>query len=167
MPDPDPRIFFPVFNEIGIIEQLSRTLLEAKLPKGLIGPHFSVLNHLIRVADGRTPVELARAFQVPKTSMTHTVGGLQKHGLVEVRPNPNDGRSKCVWITDAGRALRDDTITALAPDFAELAVGFDLERLAGILPVLTDLRIFLDTHRNAEPPRDREFRPPAAKRSAP
>ncbi|MCR9125670.1 MAG: MarR family transcriptional regulator [Rhodobacteraceae bacterium] len=155
MPDADSAPFFPVFNEIGIIEQLSRALLEARLPKGLIAPHFSVLNHLIRVADGRTPVELARAFQVPKTSMTHTIAVLERHGLVDVRPNPNDGRSKCVWITDAGRRLRDGTIAALGPDFADLARGFDTARLAQILPVLTDLRVFLDRHRNAEPPRDR------------
>ncbi len=149
---------FQLFNEIGIIEQLSRTIMEARLPKGLIAPHFGVLNHLIRVADGRTLVELARAFQVPKTSMTHTVAGLSKHGLVMVRPNPNDGRSKCVWITDEGRALRDRVITDLTPEFQELLDGFDVERLFAILPVLTDLRVFLDEHRNAEAPRDREFR---------
>ena len=155
MPDADPQTIFPVFTEIGIIEQLSRSLLEARLPKGLISPHFSVLNHLTRVADGRTPVELARAFQVPKTSMTHTIAGLEKHGLVDVRPNPNDGRSKCVWLTDAGRALRRDVIAALAPDFAELAAGFDMDKLNAILPVLIELRIFMDNQRNAEPPRDR------------
>lgn len=153
-----PGALFQVFNEIGIIEQLSRTILEARLPKGLIAPHFSVLNHLIRVADGRTLVEMARAFQVPKTSMTHTVAGLDRHGLVTVRPNPNDGRSKCVWITEEGRALRDGVIADLAPEFAELLDGFDADRLMAILPVLTDLRIFLDEHRNAELPRDREFR---------
>lgn len=151
----DAATFFGVFLEIGIIEQLSRTILETHLPDGLIAPHFGVLNHLIRVADGRTPMELARAFQVPKTSMTHTVSGLQKHGLVDVRPNPNDGRSKCVWITEKGRVLRDDTIAGMMPEFKKLAEGFDMTRLAEIQPVLTDLRIFLDNHRNAEPPRDR------------
>ena len=153
-----PGALFQLFNEIGIIEQLSRTILEARLPKGLIAPHFSVLNHLIRVADGRTLVELARSFQVPKTSMTHTVAGLDRHGLVKVRPNPNDGRSKCVWITDKGRALREGVIADLTPEFIELMKGFDVDRLGAILPVLTDLRVFLDEHRNAELPRDRDFR---------
>ena len=155
MKDSDRVQIFGVFNEIGIIEQLSRTLLEDKLPDGLIGPHFGVLNHLIRVRDGSTPVELARAFQVPKTSMTHTVGGLARHGLVDIRPNPNDRRSKCVWLTDAGRALRDQAISDLEPEFADLAQGVDLAKLIAIQPVLTELRIFLDNQRNAEPPRDR------------
>ncbi|MFT4959799.1 MAG: DNA-binding MarR family transcriptional regulator [Paracoccaceae bacterium] len=155
MQENDPSLFFGVFNEIGIIEQLSRALLEARLPKGLIAPHFAALNHLIRVRDGATPIEMARAFQVPKTSMTHTVSVLAKHGLVDVRPNPNDRRSKCVWLTDAGRALREQAIADLKPEFQVLADGFDTTRLAQILPVLADLRVFLDNHRNAEPPRDR------------
>ncbi len=61
-------------------------MFEARLPKGMLVSHFSVLNHLIRMADGRTPLELARAFQVAKTIVTHTLTTLEKHGLIEVRP---------------------------------------------------------------------------------
>lgn len=148
MPDDTPATYFKVFNEIAIIEQLSRTLLEARLPDGLIAPHFTVLNHLIRLGDGRALIDMARAFQVPKTSMTHTIKGLQAHGLVEVRPNPDDGRSKRVWLTDKGRNLRDQAIADLSPDFERLATGFDVQRLQDMLPVLRDLRIFLDEDRN-------------------
>ena len=148
MPDTSTAIFFEVFNEIGIIEQLSRAILEARLPHGLIAPHFTVLNHLCRVADGRTPMDMARAFQVPKTSMTHTLKGLESHGLVELRPNAEDGRSKRVWLTQAGRALRDQVIADLGPEFAKLAQGFDMDRLIAIRPVLSDLRQYLDAARD-------------------
>ncbi|WP_299599101.1 MarR family transcriptional regulator [uncultured Tateyamaria sp.] len=148
MHDTDPSVFFEVFNEIGIIEQLSRAILEARLPYGLIAPHFSVLNHLTRVSDGRTPMEMARAFQVPKTSMTHTLKGLEAHGLVETRPNPEDGRSKRVWLTQAGRDLRAEVIAALGPDFAKLTREFDVARLVEIRPVLSDLRAYLDAARD-------------------
>ncbi len=148
MPDTAPATYFEVFNEIAIIEQLSRALLEARLPEGLIAPHFTVLNHLVRVGDGRALIDMARAFQVPKTSMTHTIKVLVAQGLVEVRPNPEDGRSKLVWITEQGRAVRHRTITDLAPDFERLAQGFDMTRLTGALPVLRDLRIFLDEDRD-------------------
>lgn len=144
----DPRQLFQVFTEIGIIEQLARTLLEAQMPDGLIAPHFGVLNHLIRVRDGCTPVEIARAFQVPKTSMTHTLAGLEKHGLVEMRPNPDDRRSKQVWLTGAGRALRDQVITGLGPEMSALASDLGRDRLLTVLPVLTELRALLDERRN-------------------
>ncbi len=162
MPDIDPATLFRVFNEIGIIEQLSRARLETKLPDGLIAPHFAVLNHLTRVADGQTPVDMARAFQVPKTSMTHTLSGLERRGLVTMKPNPEDGRSKRVWLTNSGRALRNDVIHALAPEFDHLLKSFDAARLLAMLPVLTELRILLDEARN-EPaePAETKVRAPA------
>lgn len=147
----DPTVlpnYFKLFNEIGIIEQLSRNFLEAQLPDGLIAPHFVVLNHLIRVKDGQTPLDLARAFQVPKTTMTHTLGGLEKRGLVEMRPNPKDARSKQVWLTASGRGVRDDTIARLGPKFLEVSHTIPPDRIGAILPVLEELRIYLDAARD-------------------
>jgi DNA-binding MarR family transcriptional regulator len=140
-------LFFSLFNEIGIIEQLARAQLEARLPEGLITPHFTVLNHLVRVQDGRTPLDLARAFQVPKTSMTHTLAGLEALGLVEMRPNPEDKRSKQVWLTEAGRSLREGAIAALVSQFADLAREFPAERVAAMLPALIELRQIMDARR--------------------
>lgn len=148
MPDRTDADYFRLFTEIGILEQLSRAFLEAQLPEGLIQPHFSVLNHLIRVADGRTPLELARAFQVPKTTMTHTLAGLEKHGLVEMRPNPADARSKQVWLLPEGRKVRDGVIASLGPEFSKIAEVFTPDEVAAILPALEKLRIHLDEARN-------------------
>lgn len=144
-------LYFQFFNEIGIIAQLSRAMMERELPDGLLVSHFSVLNHLIRVQDGRTPVELAGAFQVAKTTMTHTLSGLEKHGLVEMRANPKDGRSKRVWITEAGRRFRDQAIEALVPKMAEMAKELSPQRLEELLPDLTEVRIYLDQLRDNQP----------------
>ena len=146
--DDDLPLYFRLFNEIGIIEQLSRALLEAQLPDGMLVSHFSVLNHLIRVKDGRTPLELARAFQVPKTTMTHTLAGLEKAGLIEMRPNPKDGRSKCVWITDKGKALRGETIQKLGVEFAALSEALPTEKIGDIVPRLSEIRKFMDAARD-------------------
>lgn len=152
MPEFDPTDYFVFFNEIGIIEQLGRALLEARLPEGLIAPHFSVLNHLIRVADGQTPNDMARAFQVPKTTMTHTLAGLERRGLVETRPNPKDKRSKQVWLTPAGRQVRQETIQKLGPDFARLAAEVPPERVMAAVPLLQEIRKFLDADRDRSGP---------------
>ncbi|MFK7868585.1 MAG: MarR family winged helix-turn-helix transcriptional regulator [Roseobacter sp.] len=148
MPDTSTLRYFELFNEIAIIEQLSRTLLEERLPEGLISPHFTVLNHLTRVGDGRAPIDIARAFQVPKTSMTHTLKVLEARGLIAIRPNPQDGRSKLVWLTDAGHQVRADTIKALGPDIARIAERFGHADLDAVLPVLKKLRIHLDAARD-------------------
>lgn len=147
MDNPNLPLYFEFFNEIGIIEQLSRALFEARLPEGFLVSHFAVLNGLIRVRDGRTPLELARAYQVPKTTMTHTLAGLEKHGLVTFRPNPRDGRSKCVWITPAGRKFRDEAIAGMAPEMARMAAEFPPERVADMVPRLAEIRRFMDADR--------------------
>ena len=147
MPEPKPGEIFELFNEIGIIEQLSRARLEAQLPAGLIAPHFAVLNHLVRVGDGTTPQRIARAFQVPKTSLSHTLKGLEERGLIEMRPNPEDGRSKTVWITPSGCALREETIAKLIPGFGPLLAKLDIEALLAAKPALRALRIALDENR--------------------
>ena len=146
----DIPLYFQFFNEIGIIGQLSRAMLEAQLPKGLLAPHFAILNHLIRVRDGQTPLALAKAFQVPKTTMTHSLGILEKHGLVILKPHPRDGRSKQVWITEAGRALRENTVEATGPAFAAFAEKFDPQTVGEIVPKLAEMRAFLDAARDPD-----------------
>ncbi|WP_370402085.1 MarR family winged helix-turn-helix transcriptional regulator [Sulfitobacter sp. JB4-11] len=148
MPEPDVRTLFALFREIGIIEQLARARLEARLPEGLIAPHYAVLSHLNVRGDGAVPIDMARAFQVPKTSMTHTLKGLEKGGYIEIRPNPADGRSKTVWMTEKGKALFEQTLTTLAPDMMMLIEQLDADKLIGILPVLTDLRTVMDAARD-------------------
>ena len=124
--------------------------MDARLPKGLLASHFGVLNHLIRVGNGRTPLELSSAFQVAKTTMTHTLTGLQQHELVEIRPNEKDGRSKCVWLTDKGRQLRDRTIADLIPGMEGLAVQLPPENVAALVTELVKLRIYLDNNRSED-----------------
>ena len=147
-PDRPPGELFAVFNEIAIIEQLARALFEARLPPGITAPHFAVVSHLVRVADGRTPLQLARAFQVPKTSMTNTLAGLERRGLVEMRPNPEDGRSKRVWLTDRGRAFREEAIGALAPVLSAMAGELGAARLSSLVPELARIRVWLDENRD-------------------
>jgi len=147
MRDAELPLYFRLFNEVGIIEQLGRARFEARLPKGVTVPHFSVLNHLMRVEDGRTPLELARAFQVPKTTVSHWLMGLEKFGWVDLKPNPDDGRSKRVWITDAGRAFREEAIAGIAPDLARIEGVLTPDEVAELVNRLERLRKWLDANR--------------------
>ena len=147
-PEGDAARLFQLFNEVGIINQLSRTLFEARMEPGMTLPMFSVLNHLMRVGEGPTPLRLARAFQVPKTSMSHTLAALAKRDYVRMEPSPEDGRAKCVFTTEAGRAARDGAIAALAPDIAELAPRLPAGMIDEVLPHLVALREILDAARD-------------------
>lgn len=150
MPDVPSDPTFSVFTEVGIINQIAITFLESRLPEGLITPHFAVLNHLIRIGDGQTPQEIAQALQVPKTSFTHTLAGLERRGLVKARPNPKDRRSKQIWIAPSGRRLADKTVTALGPLFQRLSGRTQPGTFEALLPHLRELRIVMDALRDEE-----------------
>ena len=145
----DQSALFTLFNEIGIINQLSSTLFQQRLPDGVTVAQFSVLNHLTRVQDGQTPLRLASAFQVPKTSMTHSIAELERRGLVKTEANPEDGRSKCVWLTGKGKEFREQAIRALIPDLKRLAPHLGPDEVAELLPHLVRIRKILDEDRNA------------------
>lgn len=112
-------IFFKVFNEIAIINQLSSTAFEKRLPDGLKVSQFGVLNHFIRVGDGSTPLQLANAFQVTKGAMTNTLKRLLGRELIKISPDPEDDRRKRVFITRKGREMRELSIQQTKP-FGEI-----------------------------------------------
>ncbi len=139
---------FQFFTEVGIIQQLATTMLNRRLPDGLHVSHFSVLNHMIRLGDGKTPLALANAFQVTKGTMTHTISTLEQRGFVSVAPNAADGRSKLVFLTEAGREFHHAAIESLSPMLDALAREMDVGKLIEALPILEEVRQILDEKRD-------------------
>ncbi len=142
----DP-LFFTFFTEIGIIEQLAHTQLERVLPDGLRMSHFGVLNHLARLNNEQSPAVLAKAFQVTKGAMTNTISRLETRGLVDVKPDPKDGRAKLISLTGKGRRVREDCIKATKPLFADIGQRISSKEFARALPFLQTLRTDLDKTR--------------------
>ncbi len=142
------RLAFDFYMEVGIIHQLSRTRLERRLPEGIILAHFSVLSHMVRTTDGKSPSTLARILQVPRANMTNTLGGLEKGGYIAVEPNPRDGRSKLVYLTEAGRQLIQGAVEKFVPELDQLGERFDISKLASVMPVLSELREVMDRYRD-------------------
>lgn len=138
---------FQLLNEIAIIEQLARNALERALPDGLRQPHFAVLNHLVRLGDGTSPIALARAFQTAKAAMTNTLQRLEARGLIRLEPDPKDGRGKRVLLTDAGRAMRERAIAAVGPMLTDIGGVLPEAEVAALLPPLRRLRAHLDAAR--------------------
>ncbi|MDP6690965.1 MAG: MarR family transcriptional regulator [Alphaproteobacteria bacterium] len=148
----DDPVAFRFFNEIGIIEQLARALLERNLPDGLKISQFSVLNHLARAGERGEedwgPARLASAFQVTKGAMTNTLQRLENRGLVLIQADPRDGRGKHVSITDAGRIMRGRCVENVGPLLGQLSREVSDEDFAAALPFLEKIRIYLDSHRS-------------------
>lgn len=148
---PDDPTLFRVFNEIGIIEQLSRNAFERVMPDGLKLSQFAVLNHFVRLGGARNPVELARAFQVSKGAMTNTLQKLEAKGFVNVHADPKDGRGKNVTITPAGCRAREEAVRALQPQIQDFENRVNMTELTDLLPALARLREVLDRARDPQP----------------
>jgi DNA-binding MarR family transcriptional regulator len=62
--------------------------------------------------DGITSADLAARAGVSAPAVTKVVGGLERSGLVRRRRDPADARLVRIWLTDAGRDLREP-VTAI------------------------------------------------------
>ena len=138
---------FGFFTEIGIINQLSAAMFAKSLPDGVHPSHFAILNHLARMGDGKTPMRIASAMQVTKNTMTHSLKVLQDRGYIDVQPNPEDGRGKRIYLTEIGRAFREEAIALVSKQFRHV-IGVDqraiMRRIRGDLE---QIRKHLDENR--------------------
>jgi DNA-binding MarR family transcriptional regulator len=133
-----------LFGELFMADQLARNRISKVLPKGMELSHFSVLNHLARISDERTPAQLARAFHVTRGAMTNTLAKLEWAGHVHIRPDWEDARRKFVAISPSGRAARDSAVAAVVPLIGEVVQALGADRVRAVLPVLRELRLRLE-----------------------
>ena len=133
-----------LFGELFMADQLARNRISKVLPKGMELSHFSVLNHLARVGEERTPAQLAKSFHVTRGAMTNTLNKLEWAGHVHIRPDWEDARQKFVAISPSGRAAREAALAGVVPLIAEVVQAIGADRVRALLPVLRELRVKLE-----------------------
>jgi DNA-binding MarR family transcriptional regulator len=105
-------------------------------------PESSALARLDRGGPA-TPTALAKLEQISPQSMGATLGALEARGLVERRPDPEDGRQVVISATEAGlQALRNRRNARTEHLAQALSTGFtrsELELLMAVAPLLERL----------------------------
>jgi DNA-binding MarR family transcriptional regulator len=142
----DP-IFVELFTEIAIIQQLSATALQRQLPAPLSLAGYGVLTHLTRLPGDWGPSRLAQAFQVTKGAMTNTLQRLEAAGFVTQEADPADARARHVRITPAGVAAQQAALAAITPHLLALAAAVPRHQVRAALPLLSEVRAWLDNNR--------------------
>jgi len=91
---------------------LDRRVNEALKPFGLAVWGFDMLATLRRHGEpyAMTPTELMEAVMLSSGAMTNRIDRLEKLGLVERQPSPNDRRSFRVQLTREGRKVIEKAI---------------------------------------------------------
>jgi DNA-binding MarR family transcriptional regulator len=141
MTDRTDDLAVTLFGELFMADQLARNRVSKALPKGMELSHFSVLNHLARLNEERTPAQLARAFHVTRGAMTNTLTKLEWAGHVHIRPDWDDARQKFVAISPAGRAARDAAVAAVIPMIADVVQSLGPDKVRAVLPILREMRV--------------------------
>src|SRR5579863_5918862 len=117
---------------------LLRKLRREDAASGLNAPRLSALSVVV-FAGPVTLGDLAVAEQVRPPTMTRIVDALAEHGLVAKKKNAQDGRSKLVHATAAGKRLlmqgRKRRVRALAVQIAALKAE-DRKALANAAEIL-------------------------------
>jgi DNA-binding MarR family transcriptional regulator len=144
MSERNEDIAVTLFGELFMADQLARNRVSKALPRGMELSHFSVLNHLARLQEERTPAQLARAFHVTRGAMTNTLAKLEWAGHVHIRPDWDDARQKFVAISPSGRAARDAAVQSVAPLIADVVRTLGADRVRAVIPVLREMRMRLE-----------------------
>jgi len=147
MKEQEVKTVFKLFSEIAIISQLSTALLDKYLPGDLKSSQFALLSHFIRVGDGSTHAQLARAMQVTKGAMTNTLKRLTTLELVVIKVDSDDARIKRAYMTVKGHEVYQTSIESLNLVMQQVLSEFGIDEVENALPFLGQLRSMLDNNR--------------------
>jgi DNA-binding MarR family transcriptional regulator len=124
---------------IGLFARRTR---QSPVQDELTVPEMAALSRLDRGGPA-TASDLARAEQITPQGMGATLTGLTRRGLVDRKPDPNDGRRTFISLTEAGRQVVQDKRSARTRQLAQLlSEGFtseELDILSAAAPLITRL----------------------------
>ncbi len=130
-----------VEGHLAAIRQTLRQPVEAEFARGnLTGPQRSVMQALFH-SSGLSLKDLSRQVGLAHSTVSGIVDRLEKRGLAQRRPHPNDGRASTIVVSEQVRDYMRDTFPAvvLHPVTAALQRAKPAERIV-ILEGLRTLR---------------------------
>lgn len=112
-------------------------LSEARLKP--LGFGIGYLPVLVALQEGRarTQRDLARFARIEQPSMAQMLVRMERDGLIDRTPDPVDGRSSRISLTDAARTRLPEACTALFHGNAEAMAGFSDAEAAQFVTLLT------------------------------
>jgi DNA-binding MarR family transcriptional regulator len=125
-------------------------LSEARLkPLGFGVGHLPVL---VALQDGQacTQRDLARFAKIEQPPMAQMLARMERDGLIQRAPDPTDGRSSRITLTEAAKARLPDAVAVLLRGNREVLHDFTGEEAKLLVALLTRLIANLDQVASAE-----------------
>jgi DNA-binding MarR family transcriptional regulator len=137
---------------IGLAARGFARLSEARLKP--LGFGVGQLPVLVALQDGRasTQRDLARFAKIEQPPMAQMLARMERDGLIERTPDPADGRSTRITLTEVAEARLPDAVAVLLQGNREVLRDFTDEEAGQLVNLLTRLIANLDRVASAEPP---------------
>jgi MarR family transcriptional regulator for hemolysin len=126
-------------------------LSEARLkPLGFGVGHLPVL---VALQDGRasTQRDLARFAKIEQPPMAQMLARMERNGLIQRTPDPEDGRSSRITLTDIAKARLPDAVAILLQGNQDVLRGFTDAEAGQLVSLLTRLIGNLDHLASPDP----------------
>ena len=82
------------------------------------------------------PTQLFKGLMLSSAGMTSRIERLERRGLVKRRPDPNDPRGILVELTEAGRKILEEAVTANAKSERAMLSGLNEQQMATLSRLL-------------------------------
>jgi DNA-binding MarR family transcriptional regulator len=106
---------------------------------GLTPQQFGLLAFLWQ-ADGISQAELSARSQIDRTTMGGIIDRLEKEGLVERRPHPDDRRAYQVLLTARGKGLEEELSAVAGRVISKVTAPLTEAEHQTLIALLTKLR---------------------------
>ena len=134
---PNRRLFFLLSAANRRVQRWIEAEMAAK--GGLTAAQSGVL-FLLAKRDGALIGEVAEALDATPSAMTGLVDRMARGGLLERRPDPEDGRAQRLYLTEKGRDALAYAKRGLDSINAQLTEGFTPEEVDAVARWLTHLQ---------------------------
>ena len=133
----------------GVVAQLNRTRSNQLLSHASVPyPLFVLLRHFSHDLSREWSItELTSAFETSQSGMTKKVQKLLSFGLLDSRPDPNDGRKKWFSINKAGQTQLRKMNKLLKQDQLGMFEEWEVAEIESLHALLFRLKGFLDDNR--------------------
>ena len=130
----------PIGYLIGDVSRMIRTVYDRRVePLGLTRAQWRVMTRLHRL-ESCTQTELATALEVEKPTLGKLIERLEVKGWVDRRADPNDARSKRLYLTPAARPVLADMHKEAEDVVAGIFAGLDGEEAARLHAMLDHIK---------------------------
>lgn len=154
LPDLDLTVEGIVDRINGLSRRIKRLMDETLTERDLTWGEWKVLGLLRRSPDcRRSPGYLAVHAELSSGAMTNRLDNLEKRGLIQRLPDPNDRRGVIVELTDAGSKAYEESTAAQAAKEALIASALndkEKDELNNLLRRLMLVAEQLDSHQGPE-----------------